>query len=183
MLLTFLPALQRFISLLCCPGKKSGLLPAGATGDAQPVAEGDASVAFPAQFARGALNLAPEIGVVLLDVFTYSRGGLHVGTEHGAAQPVCSKAGLPCAPLWHCLSGSWGKDPGTHHCVPLCSAVLAACWWDLQSLPASPSLWYPVYKLFGGDRCRDKQEEGAVQRRISHCICSSPSPRVNQEVL
>lgn len=54
----FLPALQCFISLLCCPGKKPGLLPAGATGDPEPVAEGDGS---PAQSARGALNLAPEI--------------------------------------------------------------------------------------------------------------------------
>lgn len=73
--LAFLPALQCFISLLRRPGKKSGLLPAGATGDPQPVAEGDASWAFPAQFPRGALNLAPEIGVVSLDVFTYNEGG------------------------------------------------------------------------------------------------------------
>lgn len=75
------------------------MLPAGATGDPQPVAESDVRWASPAQFPRGALNLAPEIAAVSPDVFTYSEGGLHVGTEHGAAQPVCCKAGVCVLPV------------------------------------------------------------------------------------
>lgn len=181
--LAFLPAHECFISLLRCPEKKSGLLPAGATGDPQPVAEGGTSWASPAQFPRGALNLAPEIGAVSPDVFTFSEGGLHVGTEHGAAQPGCCKAEVLRAPLWHRLPKNWGADPGTHRGAPLCTAVLAACCWDQQSLSASLSLWCLVYDLLGRDRCRDKQEEEVVQRRMSHCICSSPPSRVNQEVL
>lgn len=137
--LAFLPARQCFISLLCCPEKKSGLLPAGATGDPQPIAEGGTSWASPAQFPRGALNLAPEIGAVSPDVFTFSEGGLHVGTEHGAARPVCCKAEVLRAPLWHRLPKNWGADPDTHHGAPLCY-----CGFGSMLLGPAKPLCFPL---------------------------------------
>lgn len=104
-----------------------------------------------------------------------------------AGLPSLSAAGLGFRVLpWGitCLGAGEGTLAPTHCRVPLptalCTAVLAAYCWDLQRLSASLSLWYLLYDLLGRGRCKDKQEEEVVQRRISRCICSSPSSRVNQ---
>lgn len=166
--LAFLPALQCFISLLHCPRKKSGLLPAGATGDPLPVAEGDACAA---QCAQGALNLAPEIAAVHWMCLPTAGVDCTWAQSVGLPSLAATRLGSVCwVPAQELRTG-----PGTHHCVPLCAAVLAASWWDPQSLAASLPLWYLVYNLPGKGRCKDKQEEEIVPRRMSHCVCSSPS--------
>lgn len=104
-----------------------------------------------------------------------------MGTEHGAAQG-CHKAGSVCCPVaWPAQQlgkGLWHPPSRpTPHCS-FGSVVVGS-----ESLSASLSLWYLLYNLLGRGRWRDKQEEEVVQRKMSHCICSSPSSRVNQEVL
>lgn len=125
--LAFLPALQCFISLLHCPGKKSGLLPAGATGDPLPVAEGDAS---PGQSARGALNLAPEIAAVYWmclptagEDCTWAQSVGLLSLAAPGLGSVCCPGALPAqewgqdrAPtiLSHCVLQLWQRAGGIH---------------------------------------------------------------------